>query len=438
MIKKKDLDSIYAHVCPKCGGFHASADAEDFDIGGELDRIIREVYDGQIKSGDIDLRLANKVAATISQAVSEGYAQPFSQVAWESPDWQMIRNLERNVYQFSFAKCYEQMKATTMALRDDQGKVVPFSEFKEVASRINNEYNVNYLRTEYNTAIGSAQMASRWVQFQDDAEVLPYLRYDTVGDKNVRPEHARLNGVFLPIDDDFWDVWYPPNGWGCRCDVTQHDGGPVTDKSKITYPSDTPSMFRTNLAKNGLTFPKGHPYFTNLPDEVKQAANGQNPFMYNKVHESDNGGYVYDNPLHNHGEGWAEQLKTAKILANNGDKVILFPELNNDAPWQKELRKMVIPENVKEGKNPDGSVNGRTVDLKYSKTNTANSIDKLLRGKSQSDTVCIRLSGKMPEKDLKSAIKGRVMRSDIQEVWVIKAGSKKPVKYTRKAIEAFK
>lgn len=404
-----------------------------------MKRIIREIYAGNIQAGDVDERLAQKVAVTISKAISEGYADRFTGVAWESPDWEMIRNLERNVYQFSFAKNYEQLKATTAALHDREGRIVPFNEFQEVASRIGNEYNVNYLRTEYDTAIGSAQMASRWVQFSGELDVFPYWRYDTVGDKNVREEHARLNGTMLPGDDGFWDTWYPPNGWGCRCDVTQHDRGTLTDKSKIVPPDNMPSMFRTNMAKDGVAFPKGHPYFTHLPDKVRQAADEQNPFLYTKAHKAQNGGYVYDNPLHNHGTGWIEEFKTAKILADSGERIILFPEINNSTQWQKELREMVLPKAVKEGKNPDGSVGSKTIDLKVTQANTENAIDMLLRkGKDQADIICIRLTGPMPEKELKRSLKGRVMRTDIQEVWIIKEGDTKPTKYTRAKILGFK
>jgi len=436
------LDGIYAHVCPKCGGLHLrAASMPDFDLKGEIERLAREVYDGHKKAGDVDSRIANKVAVTISQAVAEGYAQQFTQVAWESPDWEMIRNLQRNVYQFSFAKSYEQLKATTAALHDGEGHVIPFNEFRDVAGRINNEYNVNYLRTEYDTAIGSAQMASRWVQFTADQDDLPLLRYETVGDANVRPEHARLSGVLLPLHDPFWDAWYPPNGWGCRCDVTQHDGGVLTDKSTIIYPEHTPRMFQTNLGKSGLVFPAGHPYFTHLPETVLQAADNQNPFLYTKTYNPEGNGYVYDNPLHNHGADWAEELKTAKLLADAYEKLILLPEINNSSPMQKELRKLVLPKQVPAGKNPDGILpdSGKTIDLKVTQVNTKNAIDTLLRkGKDQADIICIRLTGTITNKELKRAIKGRVMRTDIREVWIIKEGQTKPVKYTREQITGFK
>lgn len=59
-------------------------------------------------------------------------------------------------------------------------------------------------------------------RYQDQQEVkaaFPYLIYLTVGDGNVRDEHAALDGLILPVDDAFWQGHYPPWDFGCRCMV---------------------------------------------------------------------------------------------------------------------------------------------------------------------------------------------------------------------------
>jgi uncharacterized protein with gpF-like domain len=38
--------------------------------------------------------------------------------------------------------------------------------------------------------------------------------------KNWRAEHLALYGRAYRYDDAFWDTYYPPNGWGCQCDMT--------------------------------------------------------------------------------------------------------------------------------------------------------------------------------------------------------------------------
>lgn len=48
-------------------------------------------------------------------------------------------------------------------------------------------------------------------------DILWGYEYITVGDERVREEHAVLDGVKLPKDDPFWNRFWPPNGWNCRC-----------------------------------------------------------------------------------------------------------------------------------------------------------------------------------------------------------------------------
>jgi hypothetical protein len=75
-----------------------------------------------------------------------------------------------------------------------------------------------------------------------------------------------LNGVIKKVNDRFWDMYYPPNGWGCRCSVEQLPDGVPTDLRKVVLPEVKP-MFLGNVGKTGVLFDSKHPYFT----EAKQA-----------------------------------------------------------------------------------------------------------------------------------------------------------------------
>jgi SPP1 gp7 family putative phage head morphogenesis protein len=74
-------------------------------------------------------------------------------------------------------------------------------------------------RVIYETNMRTAFMAGRWAQIQRAKTILPYLRYVTRDDDRVRFEHAQWHNIVLPADHPFWKTHYPPNGWGCRCDV---------------------------------------------------------------------------------------------------------------------------------------------------------------------------------------------------------------------------
>lgn len=47
----------------------------------------------------------------------------------------------------------------------------------------------------------------------------PYWQYKTAVDGHVRESHAVMEGRVYPADDPIWNVWYPPNGFRCRCMV---------------------------------------------------------------------------------------------------------------------------------------------------------------------------------------------------------------------------
>lgn len=55
-----------------------------------------------------------------------------------------------------------------------------------------------------------------------DPNVLPqiaYLQYVTMDDPRVRSNHLQMHGVIRPVNDPVWRIWWPPNGYNCRCKI---------------------------------------------------------------------------------------------------------------------------------------------------------------------------------------------------------------------------
>ncbi|MDB5432418.1 MAG: Phage head morphosis protein [Caulobacter sp.] len=79
------------------------------------------------------------------------------------------------------------------------------------------------LRTIFDTNLRTAHAAGAWQRIQETKSALPYLLYHHTAQNHPRREHQAWASqpVCLPVDDPWWQVHYPPNGWGCKCFVTQ-------------------------------------------------------------------------------------------------------------------------------------------------------------------------------------------------------------------------
>ena len=179
----------------------------------------------------------------------------------------MRQRLHRSDYVFSGIKAFHELNQAFPSLLDENGERKPFSQFIQEVLKVDKDYNVNYLRAEFNFAQASAQMASRWESFDQDTSRY-MLQYRTQRDSHVRPEHASMDGITLPMSDPFWEEYYPPNGWNCRCTVVQVRASryPATpeeeaqNRAKEALKGDRTGMFRYNPGIQKKTFPDYNPY----------------------------------------------------------------------------------------------------------------------------------------------------------------------------------
>lgn len=179
----------------------------------------------------------------------------------------MRRRLTRSDYIFSGMKTFHELNEAFPSLLDENGNRKPFERFLNDVRKIDDTYNSNYLRAEYNFVQASAEMAAKWERFIEDGDRYN-LQYRTAADGKVRPEHAALHNVTLPPSDPFWEEFYPPNGWNCRCNVVQvrKSKYPVTDHDEamslgeLATGKDTKGIFRFNSGKEQKTVPDYNPY----------------------------------------------------------------------------------------------------------------------------------------------------------------------------------
>jgi SPP1 gp7 family putative phage head morphogenesis protein len=345
----------------------------------------------------------------------------------------MQQALRENLFVFSGLKTHAQIKEASQWLLDEQGNRTPFNTFAQKVLSIHQTYNKHYLEAEYLFAQQSGQMAAKWVADTGGGNAGNYyLQYRTASDDKVRDSHRALHDTTLPHTDAFWDSYYPPNGWRCRCTVVR------VLKTDYT-PSDSPAaiaagntattnigadgqnklaMFRFNPGKQQKIIPDGHPY-----EKVKGAAQAKKVLneikSFEVVQQFDNGGKVLVHGLVNkNATDYKAVLECCMHFAKLGKETRVLPKV---LPQNKELYKAVYGEligTVYEGKSPDFKA-GEHFYEHEGYTSPKNALRNMLtRGLKQSDRLVIESEGS-DINYIKKSIKRRVVSGvRATEVWV--------------------
>ena len=106
----------------------------------------------------------------------------------------------------------------------------------------------------YDTNLRMARAAGSWKRITEVKKHRPYLTYVIVGDERTRPHHRAKNMWTFPVDHPFWDEWYPPNGWHCRCSVRQHS---LRDLKRLDIKVTSENTFNNIIKKPATNFRTG-------------------------------------------------------------------------------------------------------------------------------------------------------------------------------------
>jgi SPP1 gp7 family putative phage head morphogenesis protein len=391
---------------------------------GEIRELAKEIYERR-KGISSSPDLLKATAKLLMEAITAGYGKDLIHIDWNTPDHAMLSKLTQNVFAFSAAKNYQQLQDITDAMKGDDGKLLEFSDYLEAVNNLNAKYNRDWLETEYGTAVASATSSARWIEFTEEAGIMPMLQYQTAGDSRVRPEHASLNGTRKPIDDDFWKTYYPPNGWNCRCEAVQVPESNAAEVEPAGFPPVNP-MFRTNLAESGLIFPKNHPYYTGVPKDVLRRSMQYIPpnFAFRTVPAGKSGAYFEEHAMLQ----WEPEAKgnrnIAKMLVENGYKnVKLMPRLHEK---EADLREKLYGKNYADRhktKCPDCFAGGKPVEFK---TATRNLMSKRIHEASiQADIIVLKCKEKLTDDYVARFINGQWKHADrlnVKQIIIVNDG----------------
>lgn len=240
-------------------------------LGDDVRKRLTSLFEGMMRSLFKENGAEFRVDLVADPAVQEfvGAHASVMDSAFEKVEMSdaMRRRLTRSNYIFSGMKAFHELHEAFPSLLDENGNRKPFERFLNDVQSIDATYNANYLRAEYNFVAASAEMAGKWEQFMRDGDRYN-LQYRTQRDDKVRPEHAALDRVTLPPSDSFWEEFYPPNGWNCRCTVVQvrkskYPATPHDEAMRLgdeALQRDTKGIFRFNAGKEGKSVPDYNPY----------------------------------------------------------------------------------------------------------------------------------------------------------------------------------
>lgn len=243
----RTLDERLIARTPNSKGF----DTELFEFfSNDLLKAFRDGWDAE------ELKMADKASIALQYSIE---------------DDALKTAMEMNLYRFSAAKTLAEIQELNQIFRESNS----YSEFEKRASVVCQKFNKRWQRTEYDTALLSAESASRYQQLIRKQKTFPYWQYITVRDGNVRLAHRKLDGIVLPAGDSRWDKIFPPNDWNCRCRVkpllkNEFDGSIEEMRERVDKFFKTDEWSRAyangwgiNRAKQGLVYAENQ-FYANL------------------------------------------------------------------------------------------------------------------------------------------------------------------------------
>lgn len=232
----------------------------------KISKLLRGIHSGKINPHNLPVDLYTATAKHLVSGAYEGFG--FDLTTAKGKRLIKLLDLRENVYIFSGAKTYQQTSAMVGLLRDDKGVIKPFKKFEADVMPLYDNYNINWLKAEYETAIGQSQIADQWIGIVEDKEQFPLLKYSAIIDRNTSDICLPLDGICLPVDHPFWRKFMPLNHFSCRCIVIQttRDEETVTRAAALGEKTKGPAAlikpaFEMNAGISSEIYSKKHPYF---------------------------------------------------------------------------------------------------------------------------------------------------------------------------------
>lgn len=275
-----------------------------------------------------------------------------------------------------------------------------------------------------------------------------YLQYRTQRDDKVRPEHAALDRVTLPPSDSFWEEFYPPNGWNCRCTVVQvrKSKCPATNHDEAmrlgdeALQRDSKGIFRFNAGKEGKSVPDYNPYTIRrcrdcdvakgkaklarfVPDnEVCRACQllHQCEQLRGEVISHGKGSIEISHLVDRNDSDFSRLMQVAEFFAKDGASVVLSPKMTRPAKFDYDCVYGSLKGTPFYGKCPDLEIGEFWYEHEgFTSDNPKRAFNNMMNhGLKQSNRIIIDRPG-LTERYMRNSVINRLkLGANIEEVWI--------------------
>ncbi len=221
-------------------------------------QFLEMVKSGEISVYNLPKDLYFEISELLEKEMFRGFGKTLTELTPGTKRYIALQTLKNNAYKFSGAKVFQQVRALE--------KLTKKVDYLEKGEKLFRQHNKAWLDTEKQLAQRTARATKNWEDIQDIKDVKPLLKYQTAGDERVRADHAALDGIVKPVDDPFWDSYFPPISYNCRCITISVSDEKITKVNKKKLPKRD-ALHTKSPAKDKFALKK-HPYYR-VPKKFK-------------------------------------------------------------------------------------------------------------------------------------------------------------------------
>ena len=204
---------------------------------------------------DIEESLFEATWKTMNKATDKGFGARKP----DDPDYDFYREIRTNNAIFAAFKVHRAQNDMAALLLDENGNLRPFEQWLKLVMPIADHQMVDWLRTEYDTAVIRAHQAADWRQFEREKDILPNLKWMPSTSVHPGADHKIFWGTIRPVDDPFWNEHRPGDRWNCKCTLSSTDEAPTAVPGSGPDNKPQPGL-ENNPGKDAKLFSDKHPY----------------------------------------------------------------------------------------------------------------------------------------------------------------------------------